>query len=62
MLEIADLFCSGRTSTQHIFYSGSFYHLTLRLGPRKARLLKVFAISGEEKLGALSSQAILILD
>jgi len=62
MLEIADLFCFDRTSTQHIFYSESFYHLTLILGSSKALAAKVFAISGEEESVALSSQEIRISD
>ncbi len=38
MLEIVDLFCFDKTSTQRIFYSESFYHLIFKLDPRKARL------------------------
>ena len=50
MLEIADLFCFDRTSTPYIFYSGSFYHLPLRLGPRKARLLKYLLSQAKKSL------------
>jgi hypothetical protein len=37
MLEIADLFCSDKTSTQHIFRTETFYHLTFGLTPGEAR-------------------------
>ena len=37
MLEIADLFCSDKTNTQHIFRTETFYHLTFGLTPGEAR-------------------------
>jgi hypothetical protein len=37
MLEIADLFCSDKTNTQHIFHTETFYHLTFELTPGEAR-------------------------
>jgi hypothetical protein len=36
MLEIADLFCSDKTNTQHIFHTETFYHLTFELTPGEA--------------------------
>ena len=37
MLEIADLFCSDKTNTQHICRTETFYHLTFGLTPGEAR-------------------------
>jgi hypothetical protein len=37
MLEIADLFCSDKTNTQHRFHTETFNHLTFGLTPGEAR-------------------------
>ena len=36
MLEIADLFCSDKTNTPHIYCTETFYHLTFGLPPGDA--------------------------